>query len=129
MAAEAVTWVDVEGAVRAWARDVVASAERRVFFGANDKAGYPQIVLSRIGGPDDNCLIQFDVWGATKDVTAATAAELAEACDGLSRYDTGSALLHGAGKADIRWLPDPESDRPRHVVTVPFTATASTPGS
>ncbi|MGE0133762.1 MAG: hypothetical protein AB7L91_06285 [Dehalococcoidia bacterium] len=123
MVAEARTWVDVESAVREWARDRVASAERRVFFGANVSAPVPQIVLFRIAGPDDRCLIQFDVWGDSKAQAAATAAELATAADEVGRYTHDGVILHGAVVDSVRWQPDDESDQPRYVVDVMFTAT------
>ena len=126
MVAEPRTWVDVEGAVRAWAREALPALSGRVFFGFNAAASpaYPQIVLFRIGGPDDRCLIQFDVWAASKADAALTAAELATAADALRRYAHGGALLHGALIDSVRWQPDQESDQPRYVVDVLFTATA-----
>jgi hypothetical protein len=125
MVAEAAVWVDVEAAVRAWARDNVASVNRRVFFGANNRVAFPQIVLTRIGGPDDACLIQFDCWGATKEDSATVAADLATEADALARYTEDGTVLHGAAVEAIRWSPDPESDQPRHIVDVTFTATAT----
>lgn len=122
---QAVVWVDVENAVRSWARDFVLSAERRVFFGVNNNVDFPQIVLHRLGGPDSACLIQFDVWAATKATAAAAAAELASAVDALARYDTGDVLLHAAVVESSRWLPDPETDKPRYIVDVTFVASAA----
>lgn len=126
MVAEARTWVDVEGAVRQWARQALPSLSGRVFFGFNGAATptFPQLVLFRVGGPDDRCLIQFDVWGSSKAEAASTAAALATAADALSRYTHGGALLHGALVEGVRWQPDEESDQPRYVVDVMFTATA-----
>jgi hypothetical protein len=125
MVAEARTWVDVEGAVRAWARDEVASVNRRVFYGANNQAAMPQIVLFRIGGPDDQCLIQFDVWAKTKDQAAAAAAELCTAADDLSRYVAGNVLLTGAVVDGSRWQPDEDDDIPRYIVEITFSAWAA----
>lgn len=125
MVAEARTWVDVEAAVREWARDVVSSVDRRVFFGFNNKVEMPQVVLFRIAGPDDRCLIQFDAWAQGKAQAATVAAELATAADELSRYVHDGVLLHGARVEGVRWQPDEESDTPRYIVEVTFTATAS----
>lgn len=125
MVAQAVVWVDVESAVRAWARDNVDSVNRRVFFGANNDISGAQIVLHRIGGPDESCLIQFDVWHSNKPDAAALAAELATACDGLTRYQDDDVILHGAAVESSRWLPDPESDTPRYIVDVTFVATSA----
>lgn len=128
MIAEPRVWVDIESAIREWARDSVSEVERRVFFGPKGDAEYPQIVVMRIGGPDDDCLIQFDVWGAKnggKGAAGAIAAKLATAADALARYTHDGILLHGAQVISSRWLPDFESDQPRYVIDVTFTATAS----
>jgi len=125
MVAEPRTWVDVEGAVRDWTRDEVASVDRRVFFGFNIKGPVQQIVLFRIGGPDDRCLIQFDVWAADKAQAASIAAELATAADRLSHSVQGAVLLHGALVESVRWQPDEEGNQPRYVVDVMFMASAS----
>lgn len=125
MVAEPSIWVDVESAVRDWARNAVASVNRRVFFGFNDKAAMPQVVVFRIAGPDDRVLIQFDVWAHTKALAAATAAELATAADGLGRSVHGGVVLLGANVEGSRWQPDEQSDKPRYVVDVTFTAVAA----
>lgn len=122
MVAEPVIWVDVEAAVRSWAR---AAVTERTFFGTNDKV-VDQLVLRRIGGPDSECLIQFDCWAATKAAAAALAASLATEADAIARYETGGVMLHAAVVESSRWLPDPENDRPRYVVDVTFMASAST---
>lgn len=125
MVAEARTWVDVEGAVRAWARAALPGVAGRVFFGVNNAIADSQVVLYRVAGPDDDCLIQFDIWAATKAVAAGLAAALATAADGLSRYIADGVLLHGAVVESVRWQPDEESDAPRYIVEVTFTASAS----
>lgn len=124
MVAEAHTWVDVEDAVRAWARAALPDLDGRVFFGASNAAALPQVVLSRVGGPDGRCLVQFDVWAKPKAAAAQLAASLATAVDGLGRYAHGTTLLHGARVEGVRWLPDEESDTPRYVVEATFTASA-----
>ena len=125
MVAEPRTWVDVEDAVRAWVREALPDLEGRVFFGANNDAAMPQVVLSRITGPDNRCLIQFDAWADTKAAAAQLAADLATALDALGRYTHDATLLHGARVEGVRWLPDEESDTPRYVVEATFTATAT----
>lgn len=124
MVAEPRTWVDVDGALREWARDHVAGVGRRVFFGANVKAAYPYLVVSRIGGPDDRVLVQVDAWGSTQAQAAAAARELCDAADGLSRYRHNGALLHGARVESVRWQPDDESATPRYIVDLTVSATA-----
>ena len=128
MVAEPRVWVDVEGAVRAWARAAVSSVDGRVFFGWNEDAAHPQVSLSRVAGPDDRCLVQFDVWAAKsqgKAQAASTAAELCTAADALSRYEHEGVLLHGARVLGSRWQPDFESGAPRYIVEVVFFATAT----
>lgn len=125
MVAEPRTWVDVESAVRAWARAALPALDNRVFFGVSNEAAMPQVVLTRIAGPDDRCLIQFDVWGETKAAAAALAADIATAADALTRYLHESSLLLGARVESVRWRPDEESDTPRYVVDVTFTASAT----
>lgn len=125
MVAEPRTFVDIEPALREWARDHVPSVNRRVFFGFNASAPFPQIVLFRVFGPDDRALIQWDVWAEAKAQAAEIAAELATAADAIGRYTHDGVLLHGAVVESVRWQPDDESDQPRYVVDTTVMATAS----
>lgn len=125
MVAEARTWVDIEIAVREWARENVPGAEQRVFLAANPKVLAGQIVVQRIAGPDDACLIQFDVWGGTTAFAASLATELATALDHLSRFIYQEVMLHGADVFSVRRLPDPESAAPRYIVEATITASSS----
>ncbi|MFA7297317.1 MAG: hypothetical protein WC211_09080 [Dehalococcoidia bacterium] len=126
MFAEPRTWVDVEGAIRAWARWVLPALEERAFFGFSNDAPLPQVVLTRISGPDDRCLVQFDCWAETKAEAAMLAADLATAIDAIAHYVDDETVLHGARIEGIRWQPDQESDTPRYVVEATFTASART---
>lgn len=110
MVAETHTAVDVEKAVRHWARAQGFTA----FFGATDNM--PQVVIQRVGGTDEQARIQFDCWADYKAPAASLAADLASALTGLSSYDHDGVRLHGADWQATRWLPDPESDTPRYVV-------------
>jgi hypothetical protein len=125
MVAEPRTWVPVTKVVREWARDSVLSIDRRVFRGVS-RAPFPQIIPMRISGPDDDCLIQFDVWGAPggADQAEQVAADLATAADALGRYTSDGVILHGARVEDVRWQPDDESDQPRFIVQITFFATS-----
>lgn len=125
MVAEPRTWVDVESAVRAWVRQALPSLDGRAFFGFNNDAPLPQVVLARIAGTDDRCLVQFDCWAETKVESAQLAADLATALDALSRFTHGQTVLHGARVDGVRWQPDQESDSPRHVVEATFTTSAA----
>jgi hypothetical protein len=121
MVAEARTYVDVTTAVITWTS---AALSVPVFSGTNDAAGFPQVTVRRVGGTDEAARIQFDVWGNTRSATEQTAAALATAADALSSFDAGGVRLHGAVVESSRWLPDPDSDRPRFELDVVFTATA-----
>lgn len=123
MTAEAVVWVDVEGAIRAWAR-AEGLADKRVFFKADD-ATAPQIVIHRLGGPDDDCLIQFDCWAANKAAAVQLANELATAVDALTRYVHDDVVLIAAAVESSRWAPDLESGASRYIVDATFVASAA----
>lgn len=125
MVAEARTWVDVEGAVRAWVREVLPGIEGRAFFAFNNSAVMPQVVLFRVAGPDDACLVQFDVWASVKATAAEIAADLASAADALSHYAASGVQLKGARVEGLRWQPDPESVTPRYIVETTFAAYSS----
>lgn len=124
MVAEAKLWGDVEGTVRSWARDTMIEVDGRVFFGANNQAPFPQIVLFRVSGPDDEVLIQFDVWAANKAQAASLAAALATAVDGVHGYTAGGVVLKAALVEGVTWQPDDESNRERYVVQATFSAWA-----
>jgi len=124
--AEARTFVDVEGPLREYVRDQVASVNRRVFFEVNPKvpATLAQVIIQRIAGRDESCLIQFDVWAASKAAAAEIAAELATALEALAHFTAAGAIVHGATVESVRWQPDPESNAPRYIVEATVTATA-----
>lgn len=129
---EARTAVDVEGAVVAWCKSLAFTA----FFGTNNNGAFPQVVVQRIAGTDNDALIQFDVWAAprrtdgsippdgSKKAAADEASRLATEITSLSSYSSGGARLHDATWLGTRWLPDPTSDRPRYIVEATFFATA-----
>ena len=132
MVAEPRTWVDVEGALRAWAREVLPQIAGRVFFAYSTKAARDQITITRIAGPDDRALIQFDVWGPDKASAAALASALATEADAIGRYTftpdaegEPSVLIHGAVVESVRWQPDEESGDARYVVEATYTVTAA----
>lgn len=129
MVAEARLWGDVEEAVRQWARDAGTIAERRVFFGVDNKAAFPQVAVFKISGPDDQCLIQLDAWGGNRAQAAQLAAEISTAADNLSHYEAGDVLLKGAVVEGSSWQPDEESGKPRYVVQITFSAWATGPTS
>jgi hypothetical protein len=125
MVAEAVTWVDVRGPIRAWARDNVESADRRVFLARSDQAPLPQIVLFRIGGPDSSVLIQFDCLARSEAEAEAVAADLCTQIDSLARYEHDGVLLTGAAVESSRGVPDPDTNDPRFIVDATFVVSAA----
>jgi len=124
MVAEPRTWVDIETALRSWARAALPVLEGRVFFGAPADSALPLVTLHRIAGTDDRCLVQFDCWAALKAEAAITATAVATALDALTHAEHDGVLLHGATVEQIRWLPDEESNTPRYVVEATVVATA-----
>jgi hypothetical protein len=143
MAAE--QYPDVEGALRTWLRGqatITALVGQRVFFGVPRKANeasFPMIVVRRVGGTDDGseapvdrALIQFDAWGsldASGNGDKAAATTLVNTLRALFFTVRGRTALTATVAAfgitvvgGPLWLPDPDNDRPRYVVTAEVTA-------
>ncbi len=135
-------WPDPEGAVRTNLRGKTP-AGNRVFFGVPKgatEASWPMIVVQRVGGgadrsdaPVDVCLIQLDCWGTfgasgDGDKAGATAllnsARAALEAMGTDQPIVAGTQLHGANVESVLWLPDPDNDRPRYVVTAEVTSVA-----
>jgi hypothetical protein len=120
---EARTAVNVTLAVREWCR----SRGFVAFTGVNNNGSFPQVIVQRIAGPDDDVLFQFDVWAADGGGARQAedeAARLASELTGLTTYIYDGCRLLDARWSGTRWLPDPVSDRPRFVVEAVFFATA-----
>lgn len=127
MVAEPRIWVDIEGAVRAWARQMVHAVDGRVFLSFDGTKKMPQIALFRISGPDDACVIQFDVWSQNRAQAVEVAVELETAVDAISHYSGGGVLLKDAVIEDVRWQPDERSGTPRYIVQATFCAMSASP--
>lgn len=119
MVAEQIDGVPVDRTVRAWLRDVL---DVPVFFGVNNDADFPQVVVMRIDGPDDAARFQFDVWGGSKDAAEDTAVALAGVLS-AARFEAEGGRLLSADHLATRWFPDPETDRPRYIVEALATVT------
>lgn len=135
---------DVEGALRTWMRtlsSITTLVGQRVFFGVPKGAGestFPLVTVSRVGGGDaegeapvDQALVQVECWGsfdASGNGRKAQATALVNAVRSEFRAVNGSTVLSGTTIAlginveSVVWLPDPDSDRPRYVVTAEVTA-------
>lgn len=124
MVAEPHVWVDIEKAVREWLKGALVGMGRRVFF-APSGAVFPQVSLTRISGPDFECLMQFDVWGSSKVQAAEAGAQVAATLDALGRFEFEGILLLGASVESISWTPDEESTTPRYIVQAIISAMAS----
>lgn len=115
----------------------------RIFFGA-PRNGAPTTAFAtvrRVAGQDDLSeapldlsQLQIDCWGqkATQGPggSKASANALRAAVRGALREirgttTQGSTVLYGANVIGDVWAPDPESDRPRYVVTAEVTARAA----
>lgn len=139
------SYPDVEGALRTWLRGraaVSALVGQRVFFGVPEKAStWPLVTVRRVGGGDDpgiapvdRALVQIDVWG---DIDASGHGKKADATTlvntlraELSAVDRRTALSAsvdalGISVESVVWLPDPDNDRPRYVVTAEVTTLSS----
>jgi hypothetical protein len=125
MFAEPRTFVDVTSAIPAFLKTAVPALGNRAFMGAPKAAATPYTTCYRLAGTDDRAMYQIDVWGQNRTQAETVAAQVATAIEGLSRFVAGPVLLHGAVVEDVKWLPDPASNKARVVVLALFTATAS----
>ena len=138
---------DVEGAVRTWLRaqtGIQAVVVQRVFFGVPrnvSESDFPMITVARVGGGDDlgeapvdRALIQLSCWGtidANKNPIKSSATAVVNAVRSAVRGVRGRTSLtagvvaFGLNVESVVWLPDPENDRPRYVITVDVTAMSS----
>lgn len=138
------TFADVEGGLRSWLRaqsGVSSVVGTRVFFGIpRDEAGqpsaaFPLIVLNRVGGapqtggaPLDDALIQLDCWGGISNKAQAWAAAKAvmDALESMTPQTLAAGVYaYGASVESVIWLPNPDDDRARYVVTAMVTARAA----
>jgi hypothetical protein len=88
-----------------------------------------QVVWTRVGGGDapsdaplDNAVLQADIWGDKATISRAACAamkdELRAALTEVGRQDVGDRTVLGATVLGERELPDPDTNRPRFVLTV-----------
>jgi hypothetical protein len=125
MVAEPRPLVELDEAVREWARDLVPSLGRRVFFDYRDNAHHPQASAHYITGPQESALYQFNVWGRTWLEANTAASDLEQVADNSARHEVDGVIVHGTVLVDRRrYEPDEESRQPRFIVEVRFVATA-----
>lgn len=136
MAAEVLP--DMEAAMRRYLRadtGLAALVGNRVFYDIPTDTAFPLVVVSRVGGGDDNgeapvdlAVMRFAVWG-NLNARAATNATV-NALRSALRSIRGSTLLasgvraFGATVDTVLYQPDPETGRPRFIVTARVTAIA-----
>ena len=121
------------GPIRDWLRtqDATLGASTRVYVGGVPRTIDPAtdgktIALQRVAGGGDQYsplmlpIVQFDCWAST----GPDAEALANALEGLltstahgTVLESGVAAFAGARIDSVVWLPDPDSDTPRYVVT------------
>lgn len=132
------TYPNVEEALRTFLRanaGLTALVGNRVFYDIPSDTAYPLIVISRIGGGDDEseacidqAVMRFAVWG-NHNARSATNAVVAALRSAL-RSIRGSTLIatgvraYGATVDSVIFAPDPETNRPRFIVTARVTAIA-----
>ncbi len=131
---------DVEGGMRTFLRndtDVQAVLDQRVFFRPDVGAEFPLAAVYRVGGgedpgeaPVDRAVIQIDVWGNLRNKAECFDAYQAVR-KALSKPRSRTVLktgvvAHGTIQVtDVRYLPDPEDNRPRYAITALVTATST----
>lgn len=124
------TWpAAVERALRDWvrARPTITPlvAPNFVALGAT-RGTSTSIGIRRVAGaegasdvPTDDALFQFDCWAETESDAADVRDAVIGVFAGLTTTPfTASVLCTGALVVGQQWLPDPDTDTPRYVVTV-----------
>lgn len=116
----------IEGAaIRAWAREAVASAQQHVFIqGFNNAAGLPQVVVESIGG-EPWTLYQLSCYAATQRGAEVLAADVETELAALARFEHEDAVILGAViEMRRRFRPDENSDTPCYVIDARFVTIA-----
>jgi hypothetical protein len=130
---------DVEEGVRQFLRDdtdVNAIVSRRVFFGVpKESPQFPLVTVRRVGGGDDSseaavdlAVLSINCWGGSTKTSAWSAASAVRRSLRKIRSKTlltPGVYAHGTTVDGVIWSPDPEDARPRYIVTVRVTATAT----
>lgn len=124
-------YADSMGGVRAWlkAHPYLASINGRVFFRIPVDPVYPLFRIARVGGgpqageaPVEDVMVGIDLWGGSYSEISALAAAVKSACHLLS---PGTVMGTCVGlNADVIGdidAPDPDTGKPRKVLTVLFT--------
>lgn len=128
-------FADVEGALRTWLRahPVVGPlvGNKHVFFGVppGDPLPLPMIIVERIGGSPvggdvqlDTANVSFSVWAKTKDSASRVERAVCQALVSMgSEALDANTVGYGASVFSRVWLPDPDSNTPRYVVTALVT--------
>lgn len=133
---------DVENALKTWVAGtgvgpLVTRPDlgKNVYLAMPASSPLPAVVITRIGGgptprkelPEDRARISFDLWGRSRAECAAILARLLSELDWLGVGGgavVGDVTLLTAEILSVRWLPDPDSDTPRHVVDALITTLA-----
>ena len=132
------TYPDVESAMRTFLRanaGVSALVGNRVFYDIPPETSYPLIVVSRVGGGDDEseavvdeAVMRFSVWGNlnARAATNAVVAALRSALHGIrgATLIASGVRAYGATVDTVIYAADPETNRPRFIVTARVTAIA-----
>ncbi len=143
----ALLFTDPEAAAKTWLKThplltdpaiegytLASGTAARIFFGIpTGSPAYPLVVIRRVGGgpargqaPVDLAMLQLDCWGGSKAVAADVARRCVQAWQTAENVHLDpDTLLCGATVESVIWLPDPDDDRPRYVVTVQVTVMAT----
>ena len=125
-------YVDVEAAVRTWARThpaITAQVGARTFFALPDDyqpaVKGPALTVALVDDDPhhasglDRASLQFDCWGATKAEAAAVRLAAVTALHSLVQATVGDTVLCDAQVVGSLFSPDPTTDpaTPRYVLT------------
>lgn len=135
------TFVDVEGAAKAWAKAnnaIAAIVSTRVFLAYNNAGTAPQLVVTRAAGtadaseaPLDVATISFSCWAASRGAAGALAYVVMGAAESMTGATSmgAAAVGHGArtalGPVYLTDQADEQAGRYRYVLDVEFVIRAA----
>jgi len=136
-----IVYVDAMPGIKAWAvadPQINAVAAGRVFFvtpAGFDQSPPPtwlvamlrQIEDDEMEGPFKFPIVEFHCWGRTGELAGSLYAAVLGAVASIGpSVSAGGTVIHGAeALGGGGWLPDPETSRPRYVLTARFLTRAA----
>jgi len=137
---DVITYGDEDGAMKMWllTTPVAALLTRgdggvSIFLSMPKGSPIPSLIINRIGGgprarkdiPESVVRYTYSCWGNTRDEASTIARTLIAELENLARtrvdVNALGVQLYAAEVMNVRWLPDPDSDRPRVIVDAMVT--------